>query len=132
MRVLIPFLVEDAGLVEVVDADLTRGVDDALAIKHDTHVNDFAFLIAEKGQVAGLDLGQEIHQLTLMDLLRSIAGKHFACCSGAELDETTAIDAENRPTTPKIGSVQHLLGKIQHQGRGEAFRDGHGSCYGFI
>ena len=61
MRVLVLLLVKNSRLVEVVDAHLAGGVDDALSVEHHAHMDDFAFLVAEKGEVAGLDLGQEVH-----------------------------------------------------------------------
>ena len=66
---LVPLLIENAALVEVVDADLARGMDDAFRVEHHAHMDDMAILVAEKGQVARLDLGQEIDQLAFLDLL---------------------------------------------------------------
>lgn len=74
MRMFVPFLVEDARLVEVVDAHLTRGMDDALVVKHHAHVYDLTVLVAEEGQVARLDFWQEIHQFAFFDLLGGVAG----------------------------------------------------------
>ena len=61
MRVLVLFLVKDAGLVEVVDANLAGGVDDAFRVEHDAYVDDVAVLVAEESEVTRLDLGQEVH-----------------------------------------------------------------------
>ena len=66
---LVPLLIKYASLVEVVDADFAGGVNDALGVEHHAHVDDSAVLIAKESQVARLDLGQEIHQLALLDLL---------------------------------------------------------------
>ena len=83
MRVLVPLLIKYAGLVEVVDADLARGVEDALRVEHHAYVDDLAVLVAEEGQVTGKDLRQEIHQLALFHLLRGVAWKLLACRTGA-------------------------------------------------
>ena len=100
VRVLVLLLVEDAGLVEVVDADLSRGMEDAFAVDHHAHVDDLPILVAEEGQVARLDLGKEIHQVALFDLLGGVAGEELACCTGTELHETTAVDAKDAATAP--------------------------------
>ena len=69
VRVLVLLLVEDARLVEIVDAHLAGGVKDALIVEHHAYMDDFAVFVAEESQVAGLDFGEEIHQLAFLDLL---------------------------------------------------------------
>ena len=69
VRVLVLLLVEDARLVEVVDADLPRGVDNTFIVEHHAHMDNLAFFVAEESQVARLDFRQEVHQLALLDLL---------------------------------------------------------------
>ena len=100
MRMLVPFLVENAGLVEVVDADLARGVKDALVVEHHAHMDDLAILVAEESQVARLDLGQEIYQLANFDLIGGIAWKELACRTSAKLHEAAAVDAKDAASTP--------------------------------
>jgi len=132
MRMLVPFLVEDAGLVEVVDADLARGMEDALAVEHHAHMDDLAFLVAEESQVAGLYLGKEIHQLAFFDLVGGVAGQQLACRTGAELHEAAAVDAEDAAATPQIRDVQHFLAELRHQGRRELRWVLHGEIVGLI
>ena len=100
MCMFIPFLVEDACLVKIVDADLAGGVDDMLCVEHHAHVCDVAFFVAEKGQVAWLDFRQEIHQLPFGDLLGGIPREELACRTGAELHKAAAVNAEDAATTP--------------------------------
>lgn len=61
MRVLVRLFVEDTRLVQVVDADLTRAVDDLLIVHDDAYMRDDAVLVAEEGEVAGLRLLKEIY-----------------------------------------------------------------------
>ena len=68
MRMLVPFLVEDAGLVKVVDADLSRTVDDTFVVEHHAHMDDLAVLVAEESEITRLDFGEEIHQFAFLDL----------------------------------------------------------------
>ncbi len=106
MRVLVTFLIEYASLVEVIDANLARGVNDAFCVEHHAYMNDAAFLVAEKCQVTGLDFRQEIHQLAFVDLLGCVAGKEFACRTGTELYEAAAVDAEDAAAAPEIWSLK--------------------------
>ena len=69
MRVLVALLVEDACLVEKVDADFAGGVDDLLVAHEDAYMGDSSILVAEKGQVAGAGFLQEIHQIATSHLL---------------------------------------------------------------
>lgn len=48
MGMLIPFFIENAGLVEVVDADLARRMDDALVVEHHAHMDNLAVFVAEE------------------------------------------------------------------------------------
>ena len=70
MRMLIPLLIKYPRLVQEVDADLSRTMDDLLVAHDDAYVGDVAVLVAEESQVAGLGLLQEIHQLAFLHLLR--------------------------------------------------------------
>ena len=84
---LVRLLVEDARLVQKVDADLPRAVDDLFATHDDAHVGDDAVLIAEEGQVARQGFLQEIHQLAFLHLLRGIAGEEESAQAGADLGQ---------------------------------------------
>ena len=75
MRVFTLFLVKYTSLVQVVDADLPRAVDDLFVAHDDAYMGDDAVLIAEEGQVARLCLLKEIHQVAALHLLRGIAGQ---------------------------------------------------------
>ena len=66
---LISLLIKYPRLVEVVDANLPRRMDDLLVAHNDAHMGDDTVLIAEEGQVTRLRLLQEIHQLTFLYLL---------------------------------------------------------------
>ena len=61
MCVLILFFVEDACLVEVVDAHLPRAVDDLFVAHDDAHMGDVAVFLAEESKVAGTRILQKIH-----------------------------------------------------------------------
>ena len=69
MRVFVPLLIENARLVEEIDADLSRSVDDSVVSHDDAHMADGAAVFAEKGQVARLCFLKEIHQLAAFHLL---------------------------------------------------------------
>ena len=69
MRVLIPLLIKYPRLVKVVDAYLSRGVDDLLVAHEDAYMRDSSILVAEEGQVAGAGFLQEIHQIATSHLL---------------------------------------------------------------
>ena len=73
MRVLVALLVEDACLVEKVDADFAGGVDDLLVAHNDAHMGDVAVFVAEKSQVARACFLQKIDQLATFHLLRGVA-----------------------------------------------------------
>ena len=102
MRMLVPLLVEYACLVQVVDADLPRAVDDLLVAHDDAHMGDVTVLIAEEGQVAGLGLLQEIHQIAFFDLLRGVPGEEQAGHTGADLHHARAVDTHRSAATPKV------------------------------
>ena len=70
MRMLIPLLIKYPRLIQIIDADLARAVDDLLVAHNDAYMGDDTVLIAEEGQVARLRLLQEIHQLAFFHLLR--------------------------------------------------------------
>ena len=84
---LVLVLVENSRLVEEVDADFARCVDDLFAIHNDAYVGDTSVLVAEESQVAGLRLLQEIHQIATGDLLVGVAGKKETAQSCADLRE---------------------------------------------
>ncbi len=132
MGMLVAFLVEDARLVEVVDADLPRGVEDAFGVEHHAHVDDVPFLVAEERQVAGLDLGKEIHQFALFDLLGGVTGKELASRPSAELHKSAAVDAEEGAAAPKVRCPEHLLCEVEHHRRGEGLRYGGGEVVRLI
>ncbi len=48
MRVLVFLLIKNPCLVEVVDADLTRAVDDLFVAQNDAHMGDVAVLLAKE------------------------------------------------------------------------------------
>ena len=96
----VPLFIKDARLVEVVDANLSGSVDDALVVEHHAHMDNLSVFVAEKGQVSRLDLWQEINQLAFFDLFGGITGKELAGSAGAKLDKPAAVDAENTPSTP--------------------------------
>ena len=87
MRVLIPLLIKYPRLVKVVDAYLSRGVDDLLVAHEDAYMGDSSILVTEKGQVAGAGFLQEIHQIAASHLLRGIAGEEQATQAGANLHQ---------------------------------------------
>ena len=70
MRVLVFHLIKYPSLVQIVDADLSRAMDDLLVAHDDAHVGDVAVFFTEESQVTGKRLLQEIHQLAFFDLLR--------------------------------------------------------------
>ena len=50
MGMLVSFLIKNSSLVEVVDANLTWGVEDAFCVEHHAHMDDVAFLVAENSR----------------------------------------------------------------------------------
>lgn len=87
MCMLVPLLIKYSRLVEVVDAHLPRGVNDALIAYDNAHMRDGAAVFTEEGEVAGLRLGQEIHQLAAFNLLGGIAGEKQSRKAGAHLHQ---------------------------------------------
>ena len=87
MRMLIPLLIKYTRLIEEVDADLSRGVDDLLVAHEDAYMRDSSILIAEKSQISGAGFLQEIHQIAASHLLRGIAGEEQATQAGANLHQ---------------------------------------------
>ena len=69
MRVHIALLIKYARLVQIIDADFARGVNDLLVANDDAHVGDGAVFVAEKSQVARLRFLKEINQFAAIDLL---------------------------------------------------------------
>ena len=114
MRMLIPLLIKYPRLVQEVDADLSRTMDDLLVAQDDAYMGDVSVLIAEEGQVARLGLLQEIHQLAFLHLLRGIAGEKESAQTGADLHQSRTIDAKCRAATPEIGSAEEHFGIVHH------------------
>lgn len=56
MRVLVLLLVEDTRLVQIVDADLPRTVDDLLVAHDDAHMGNVAVFLSKESKVTGLCL----------------------------------------------------------------------------
>ena len=77
----IQLLIKYARLVEVIDADFARSMDDLLVADDDAHMGDAAVFVAKESEVARLSLLQEIDQLAAIDLLRGVARKEQTCPS---------------------------------------------------
>ena len=69
VRVHIALLIKYARLVQIIDADFARCVDDLLVADDDADMGDGAVFVAEESQVAGLCLLKEINQFAAIDLL---------------------------------------------------------------
>ena len=95
-------------------------------------MDNLAVLVAEKCQVARLDLREKIHQFAFLDLLGGVAWKELARRTGTELHEAAAVDAEDAAATPEIRRIQELLGEVDHQCGNEMFRRRHRAWDGFI
>ena len=61
MAVKSAFFVVNALVVEPINADLTCGVNDLIALHDDADVNNFTFVVLEESQVARLGLVNKIH-----------------------------------------------------------------------
>ena len=100
MGMLIAGFIEYARLIEKIDAYLAGGMDNTFGVEHHAHMDNMSVLVAEEGQVAGLNLREEIHQFAFLNLLRRVAWKELACGTGAKLHKTAAVDAKNASATP--------------------------------
>ena len=132
MCVLVPLLIKYSSLVKKVNADQAGSMDDVFRVEHHAHMDDMAFFIAEKRQVARFDLREEIYQLAFLDLFGGVTGKEFACGSGAKLHKTRAVDAEQGATSPKIWDAKHFLSEINHRNGGELRGEFSGEIIGLI
>ena len=94
--------VEDAGIVEVVDAHLTRGVDDAAAAQIDAHMHNASFGIVEKAEVVAPRVGNGGYWLTLRDLLRRVAQQSYTTGLEADLSQSRAVDTHSSTATPEV------------------------------
>ena len=96
----VPLLIKYTRLVKIVDADLAGRMDDALVAHHNAHVGNAPILVAKEGEVAGLCLLQEIHQVATPHLLRGITGEKESAQAGADLHQAGAVDAESGAPAP--------------------------------
>ena len=55
------FLIKYSSLVQKVDANLPRGMDNLLVFHDDAYMGNAAIFVAEESQIAGLGFLQEIH-----------------------------------------------------------------------
>ena len=115
MRMLIPLLIKYPRLVQIVDADLPRTVDDLLVAHDDAHMGDMAVFLAEESQIARLSFLQEIHQLAFLDLLRGVTWQHHSREAGTRLCQARTVDAHHGAATPEIRCAEQHLGIVQHQ-----------------
>lgn len=69
MRVHIALLIKYTGLVQIIDADFARGMNDLLIANDDADMGDDAVFVAEEGEVAGLCFLKKINQFAAIDLL---------------------------------------------------------------
>ena len=69
VRVRIQLLIKYTRLVEVIDADFARGMDDLLVADDDAYMGDVVVFVAKESKVARLGFLQEIDQLAAADLL---------------------------------------------------------------
>ncbi len=114
MGVLVQLLVENAGLVEVVDADLSGAMKNLLVANEDADMGDRAVFGAEESQVTWQRLLQEINELATSDLLGGIARKVEARHSGANLYKAGTVDAKSRAATPEIWRAEQFLCIFNH------------------
>lgn len=75
MRIPFSRIIVDAVAVERVDAHLPVRVNDLLVIEHNSNVNNPAFVVIKKSQIAGLGLVRKIYFFALRNLLPGIAGQ---------------------------------------------------------
>lgn len=104
--------VENAMVVQRVYADLPMGMNDLVIFQYQAYVNDAAFGIIEKGQVAGLRLCGKMHLLAMGNLLPGIPRQLVATNAINLLGETRAVDAEYRAAAPNIGRFNIRLGNL--------------------
>ena len=83
MRVHIALLIKYTGLVQIIDADFSRGMNDLLVANDDADMGDDAVFVAEEGEVAGLCFLKEINQFAAIDLLRGVAWQEQTRAAGA-------------------------------------------------
>ena len=87
VRVQIALLIKYARLIQIIDADFARGMNDLLIANDDADMGDDAVFVAEEGEVAGLCFLKEINQFAAIDLLRGVAGQEQTRTAGAKLHE---------------------------------------------
>ena len=69
MRINAPFFIENAEMIEFINADLTCRVYDFIVCQNDSDVYDAPFLIFKKSEVGGLSEFYEINEPPLLHLL---------------------------------------------------------------
>lgn len=62
--VSLQFMVEDAGLVQRVDLNVSGGVDDLFVAANDAGVNDVSVLVCEEGDVTNLGFLYEVNRFS--------------------------------------------------------------------
>ena len=100
MRISSHFLIEDAGLVDPVNADATAGVDKGTVAEHHAHMHYSALLVLEEGQVTDTSLVDEVERLTTKHLLGGIAVQLHPDKRVKKLHKTGTIDTQRGSTTP--------------------------------
>src|SRR5579872_5877203 len=94
-------------------------MDDLVRTKQDADVRDPAFIIVEKGKVAGPGLFQETYRFALSRLQSGVAKQRNAQEPENRLGKTAAVDAENAFAAPQIRRIQKTPRQLP-DGRGIA------------
>ena len=73
MRITLALLVVNAVMIQVINPNFAVRVNDLLVVEHNAHVNDAAFVVIEKSQIAGLRQAYKMHFFAQSHLLKRIA-----------------------------------------------------------
>ena len=131
MRVHIALLIKYTGLVQIIDADFSRGMNDLLVANDDADMGDDAVFVAEEGEVAGLCFLKEINQFAAIDLLRGVAWQEQTRAAGTKLHEARAVDAHHGAAAPKVWRAKKFTGVVNHGLWQESLRHFGGTFSGF-
>ena len=71
-----------------------------MVAKHHAHVDDFAFIVVKKGQIAGFGFVDKTEHRAEFCLLMRVAGQIAPRSLKRNLNQTAAVDAPNAATSP--------------------------------
>ena len=106
MRIAFALIVVNTVMVQLVDPHFAVRVNDLLIFQHNAHVNNAAFGVLKKSDIANPGLTYEMHFLAQSNLLVCIARQLNATNTHNLLRESGTIYAENGFPAPNVRRFQ--------------------------